>query len=186
MSIQTSSDLWFSYLVMSHIPNLVLHHHLSPQFQTTFLQRSVYRVNLCLCCAAFRGFFFHVGKNWVSERWSSYLRCRQCFGQSCSCRDGWPCRVYLSFSKGHLSLSLSIYLSLALWPFILGQLWHLLQTDNIRTSVNQKHVCIVNIFNGLPLPGFWLNSVSLLSVADPSWIHARRRKTLFDTNCIIN
>lgn len=49
-------------------------------------------------------------------------------GWSCSSRDGWPCRVYLSFSKGHLSLYLS------LWPFILGQFWYLLQTENICTQ----------------------------------------------------
>lgn len=35
-------------------------------------------------------------------------------GWVCSCRDGWPCRVYLSFSKGHLSLYLSLSVSLAL------------------------------------------------------------------------
>lgn len=148
---------------MSKIPSLLLHYHLSPGFLTTILQRSVYRVNLCLCCAAFRGFFFV---------FFSMLVKIGCLKDGCLIWDavsilvrvvavemGDPVVCTLVLVRDiSLSLSLSIYLSLALWPFILGQLWHLLQTENIRTSVNQKHVCIVNIFNGSPLPGFRLTA----------------------------
>lgn len=56
-------------------------------------------------------------------------------GRSCSCRDGWPCRVYLSFSKGHLSLSL--YLSLALY---FG--------STLVSATDRRSQHVVNIFNG--------------------------------------
>ena len=147
-------------MVMSHIPNLALH-HLSPQFQTTFLQRSVYRVNLCLCCAAFRGFFSMLVKIGCLNDGCLIWDAVSILVRVVAVEMGDPVVCTLVLVRDiSLSLSLSISLSLALWPFILGQLWHLLQTDNIRTSVkkNQKHVCIVNIFNGFPLPGFWLTA----------------------------
>lgn len=46
-----------------------------------------------------------------------------------------------------LVLVRDISLSLSLWPFMLGQLWYLLQTRNTWTQ-HIEHVRTVNIFNG--------------------------------------
>lgn len=63
-----------------------------------------------------------------------------------------------------LVLVRDISLSLSLWPFILGQLWYLLQTHNISPS---KLVRIVNIFKRILCCAFGWQRL-LMSVADPS------------------
>lgn len=83
------------------------------------------------------------------------------FGQSCSCRDGWPCRVYLSFSKGHLSLSFYLSFSLSLS----GLLFWVSSGFCHGQSPCWRHylyLLYINIFNGSPCCAFGRTASALV------------------------